>query len=197
MLILFLARILSVVFHPLVLFLPLPYLIIMHAENNYTEAVRWTFFSWLVVFILGIFIMYQVKTGRFTNLDVSVRSQRPLFFLSVGIAIAVYIISLLLFNGPLVMLVLAVGAILALGLIDLLNTRIKASIHVASVTSILFAFVVLNGILYSWVLLLIPMVAWSRIKLHKHTVSETVTGAIFGFFITIIVYVMIELVLKG
>ena len=192
-----LAGFLSIVFHPIILFLPVPYLIIMRAENNYFQAVIWTLFSWLILSVLGIFIMYQVKTGKFTNLDVSVRSQRPLFFLSVGIAIAVYSISLLLFNGPVVMLVLAGGAIVALGLLDLINSKIKTSIHVASVTSILCAFVVLNGLMYSWTLLLIPLVAWSRITLQRHSLSETIMGAIFGFFITIVVYVMIELVLKG
>lgn len=191
-LILFLARLLSLVFHPLILFLPIPYIIILHATSSITEAIRWTFISWLFIFIFGVIMLYQVKRGTFTNLDVSRREQRPLFFFYFAIIAIIYILSLWIFHGPIVMILLTVGVLCGLVLLDVINNKVKASIHVACVTSILFSFVILNGIAYSWVLVIIPFVAWSRIKLHRHTVSEVITGAVFGAFLTVLVYAIIE-----
>ena len=194
--VLLVARLVSSLFHPIVLLLPIPYLVIMRVSNNYIQAIRWTFISWAFIVIAGLVILYEVRTGKFTNLDVSRREQRPLLFSLIGITTIVYIFSLIIFRGPTVLLILAMGVIIGLVFLELINTKIKASIHVACVSSILFALVMLYGLAYFWLLFLIPFVAWSRIKLHRHSINETLIGALFGIFLTFLVYAMIEIGLQ-
>ena len=55
------------------------------------------------------------------------------------------------------------------------------------------------GILYGgifWALLLIaPLVAWSRVKLKKHEPLETIVGGLVGIIIVLMLYVVVKYVL--
>jgi len=190
------ARLLSTLFNPLILLLPVPYVVILHATHNVSLTWQWTFVTWLCMLAIGIFILYKVKEGKFTNLDVSKRQQRPILFGFIGLVAFIYIILLIVLHGPRVMVAITFGMLFGLILLDLINTKIKASIHVASVSGILLSFVILNGIAYAPLLLLIPFVAWSRVILHRHTIAETVIGACFGIFLTLIIYGMIEVIFQ-
>ncbi|HUD44617.1 MAG TPA: hypothetical protein VMR41_03695 [Patescibacteria group bacterium] len=194
--ILFIARILSTVLHPFLLFLPVPYFLVLHITNNVESAIKWTFFSWIFIFSVVVFVFYEVQRGRFSNYDISKQGQRSRFFLFVGLMTIIYISCLFLLHGPLEMVIVTFGSLLGLLLLDIINKYVKASIHVASVSAILLSFVILNGFSFIWLLLFIPLVAWSRVKLKSHTVLETITGGLFGILLTILVYVIIEYVFK-
>ncbi len=194
--VLYLARILSTLFHPAILFLPIPYIIISHTTSNVSEAIRWTFFSWIFIFSLAVYVFYEVKIGKFNNFDISNRKQRPRLFFAIGLLSLIYIATLILFQGPVSLIIITLGILFGLLGLDLINTMIKASIHVASVSGILLSIVILDGIQYWYLLLLVPLVAWSRIQLKRHTMGETITGAVFGFSLTIAMYGIIEYVLR-
>jgi len=190
------ARMLSLLLHPGILFLAVPYMVISHTNDNMQETIDWTFFSWIFIFTLVLIVWYQVRKGNFTNFDVSKREQRPKLFLYLGVLSFIYIVALFFLHGPLSMIIVTVGCLVGLLALDVINNTIKASIHVASVSGILLSFVLLNGIQFGFILLLVPFVAWSRIRLHRHTIAETVTGAFFGFFLTLTMYGIIEYVLR-
>lgn len=189
-----LARLLSSVFNPVILFLPIPYLVVLRTTDNIEVAIKWTFFSWIFIFSIAAFIYYQVKRGRFSNFDVSDRKDRPLLFSFVAIVSFIYISTLLILNGPISMILITIGIILGLVILDIINKYVKASIHVASVTCILLSITILAGFQYVFVLILIPFVAWSRVRLKRHTPVETIIGAIFGVCLTLFMYGIIKYV---
>jgi len=193
---LFFARVVSTLFHPFLLFLPVPYILILHSTNDIAKAIKWSFFSWIFIFSIVVFIYYQVRKGKFVNFDVSNREARPLLFLFVGIVSLIFSTFLFILHGPLALVVITFGVLFGLAALDIINKYVKASIHVASVSSILVSFVILNGWQFLWVLLIIPLVAWSRVKLHRHSILETVVGALFGICLTLFIYAMIEYVFK-
>ena len=74
-------------------------------------------------------------------------------------------------------------------IIDLhISLMIKASIHVATATSV----ILLIGMIYKGysliLLFLIPLLAWSRVKTREHTVLETIIGSLLGVALILIVY---------
>ena len=114
------ARILSIVLHPFILFLPVPYILVMRMTDNVDYAIKWTFFSWIFIFSVVIFVFYEVRMGKFNNFDISKREQRSRFFLFIGLLTLIYISCLFLLHGPLEMVVVTFGSLLGLLLLDVL-----------------------------------------------------------------------------
>ena len=99
-----------------------------------------------------------------------------------------YFISVMVFHGPNILIVGIVGLIMTLLTMSLINTKVKASIHVATISAMIFAVgIFYGGIQLLW-LLLIPLVAWSRVKIHRHTIREVAIGAIVGSALTLLMY---------
>jgi membrane-associated phospholipid phosphatase len=91
---------------------------------------------------------------------------------------------------------LALGIMIGLVLLEIINFYIKASIHVAVVCS----FVITMGLLYGGMVFLLlcvmaPLVAWSRLFLKKHTAIEVIAGTLFGSFVTSLTFFIGKLLL--
>lgn len=143
------SRIISDFFNPLV---SLVIYFVYFSIQNYTFKEAFThFLPILLITILPviIWIVWNVKTGRYTNMDVSNRVQRKTLY----IFIAVCIVSYLTFN------------------------YIKSSMHTAFnvlVSALFFAFDVKIG--FAWLGIAI-LVGITRIILKRHTVKEVFMGA--------------------
>jgi membrane-associated phospholipid phosphatase len=147
----------------------------------------WAGFNILLVILLPVgYILWLLRSHQVTDFDVYLREQRlrPYFFtLTCGgtswligiIAHAPHMI--LILNGASFIQMLVMGAI---------NTRWKISAHAATAASMSVMISILFGVGSLPVLLTIPLVAWSRVQLHRHTLAQTIGGATLGaatFFI--------------
>ena len=189
------ARIISGVSNPVFLSIPMSYALVFKSRGDLLYAFAWTFVSILFASLVGVFVVLAVRKGVFSDFDVSKRQERTPIFIFTGLLSILYFLIVFLLNGPKVLLI-ALGALL-FGVIiaDIINRKIKASIHLAVFSS----FSVIMGILYGgmfWVLLLIaPLVAWSRVKLKKHEPLETIVGGLVGIIIVLMLYVVVKYVL--
>lgn len=182
------ARAVSFLLGPIFVLLPVPYILVGTLNQNYVYALKWTIFSYSFILAVAIFIVLGVLLGVFSNFDVSKREQRPLLFLFSAFAMFCYLLSLITLNGPKVLFIALFAIILGLMVIVIVNRWIKASIHMATATSvILFIDIVYKGYFFL-LLFLIPLLAWSRVKMKEHTPLETVVGSILGIVITLVVY---------
>lgn len=189
-----LARIISDIFNPVVLLFPLPYLLLLRSTTDAMYSFRWAFLSWLFLILFGVLVIYLVRKRIFSDLDVSKREERPLLFLLASVLTIAYSFCVFLLNGPQVLMVTALGILVGLLMLNLINSRIKASIHVATVSALLFTIGIVYSGIYLGLLLLIPVVAWARVITHRHTVSEVVIGSIFGSLLTLLMYILVKLV---
>ncbi len=185
------ARIISFFSNPIIVLLAAPYVLVDKVSNNDLYALKWTMFSYIFMGLVVLFVLAGVLIGFFSDIYISKKEQRPLLFSFVGLITFFYLISVLLLQGPKVLMVAVLGVFLGLIIIDVLNRWIKASVHLATLS----AFVLAGGIVYGqylfWLLLpLIPIVAWSRVKTKGHTVPEAILGGILGATLTIIVYII-------
>ena len=147
--------------------------------------------SILLCFLLFAFlpflpIIYYYKKNV-VDLDVSRRETRTPFFL---IAIALYSIAAIVFyaTDTKIMFLLALGYTFATVILLIINRFWKVSVHAAGVTGPIFALVFVFGIMLFPLSLIIVLVSWSRIKLKKHTLAQTLVGSLIPIAVGLVVY---------
>lgn len=184
------ARVISFVLSPVFVLFPIPFILVSKFSSDYSNALKWSIFSYAFILVVVIFVITGVMLGIFTNFDVSKREQRPLLFSFSAFVIFCYLLSLIVLRGPKILFLAVFAIIFGLIILALVNKWTKASVHVATATAVLL----LVGFAYKgyfFLLLgLIPLLAWSRIKTKKHTVAETMVGGALGIVITLVVYLI-------
>lgn len=190
------ADLISFVFNPYFLILPIPYLLVVRQTGDPLYAVKWTIFTAFFLLIIGVAVLYSLRKRYFTDLDISRREQRPLLFLMLSVFSILYFCTLFYFHGPLVLFISLGGIFISIMIFALLNTMIKASIHVASITALIFSFSLLYNGIFLLFLFLIPLIAWSRLYLKKHTNEEVIVGGIAGVAIPLVIFIVFKVVLS-
>ncbi len=187
------ARIISLLFNPVFIITFLPFFLDYKTSSNLSLSINWTIYTLVFLGAVGLFVTYGVYKKIFTDFDVSKREQRPLLFLFFTIAGILYTLGLLIFKGPWILLVNAVGILFGVFLVSLINLKIKASLHVATLSALASAIAVVYRGYYYFIFLIIPLVAWSRIKTKRHTLPETIVGGFVGVFLSLFMYYIIKL----
>lgn len=191
------ARSISFLLSPLFVLLPIPYILVSRFTENHIYALKWMIFSYAFILAVAVFVLIGVALGVFSNFDVSKREQRPLVFIFTAFTISCYVLSLLILDGPKILFIAVFAIILGLIVISFVNRWIKASIHVATLTSFLLWMYILYRGYYFLFLLLIALLSWSRVKTKEHTILETVVGSVLGVLLTVIVYAISRYFLIG
>lgn len=145
--------------------------------------------AWFAVLLLSstiapmFLILGLKKIGKVSDYNISFREQRflPLLVL-VGVNLIGYefmkqldaprfLSGILLFN--------AVNTVIIL----LVTLQWKISIHLFSFTSSIALLFITFGLPMLWLLLLMPLLMWSRIHLKAHNFMQTLLGGLIGFLL--------------
>jgi len=129
---------------------------------------------------LAILMAVQVRSGRWDDVDASHRAERPALFAVAGLgllALAVYLAVAQPISPLLRGLLAPVGL---LGGAALVNRWVKASLHVGF--AVLAAAVLIQvGSVVGWAMVLVvPVLGWSRLALRRHHPGEIVAGVLLG-----------------
>jgi len=125
----------------------------------------------------------ELRKGGISDWHIRNRRERlkPVPILSLIMAVALPLTVLVVFNGPR-LLVAVLGGATVMSLLNLLVTvRWKISQHVSGVAFALGSVVGVVGLGAAPALLLVPVVAWARVKLGAHTLAQTIAGGLAGF----------------
>lgn len=191
------ATIISFILNPLFIAYLVPFLIVYKYTDSGWYALKWTLFISLFV-VLGIsYLFYGRLRGYFSDFDISKRKERFRFYRLVFILSLIFlIISLLLKGFTFPLSILAFGITIGIISYSIVNRKIKASGHIGVLCAfevvLYFLFGLEAFVLTVWA---VPFLAWSRLYLKRHTMSEIIAGAFLGvgvslftFFIGTIVY---------
>lgn len=147
----------------------------------------------LAVLIPLIFLIVQVRLGNVTDMDIHLREQRQGSLLTTALGSAVTWIAMATWGAHQAvhfMVSLAVAQWLAIYLITL---RWKISVHSTSAMGIsLFVFRTFGASVLP-VFLTVPLVAWSRVKLRRHSPLQTLAGIGLGTALFLLVSVLFAL----
>lgn len=187
-----LARFVSFVFNPLIILTFLPFFLVYKSTNNLNTALLWSVYTCVFLSVIAVFIFLGVRRKIFSDWDVSVRSQRPMLFSFFLILGSIYLLGLFLFHAPRILFIVTISMLIGVLIVSAINRRIKASLHVAIVSALILGVVLGLGGYYIFLLLLVPLVGWSRVKMKRHTLSETMVGGIVGSLLLLGIYGFFE-----
>ena len=115
----------------------------------------------------------------------SKREQRIYLFPVVLFAGVTFLFSLIAFNGPRALFLAIIYFLISVAILALVNLKVKASIHVGSITAATVSAVYFFGDQYLFLLVLIPIMAWARVREKRHTLRETIVGFFLGFLLAL------------
>jgi putative transposase len=185
-----LAKIISSILAPLVVVIPATFVVSYFGTKNIILSLEWTLVSLAFILVLIAPLVFLVKKGQFANLDVSVQQQRPLLFLIEFIFALVYFAVLYFFHAPKDLFIGIITIFALLIVFGIVNKFIKASGHVGMLAAIITLFVFKGGPIYLWGFILVPILAWSRIKIKRHTLKEVIAGLIVGILVASIIAII-------
>ncbi|PQA97622.1 hypothetical protein SAMN05421796_102314 [Chryseobacterium piscicola] len=176
------SRVISDFFNPLISLIIFFVYLSFH-EYNLKQALS-HFLPILLIVIIPIvtWIFYNVKTGKYTNMDVSNRIQRKTLYIFIGICVILYLSYTYLKSGRFDFVMLFI-LILLLAL-QISNYFIKSSMHTAFnifVATLFFNIETYMGIIW---LFIAGLVGITRIILKRHTTKEVILGAFIAFLVS-------------
>ena len=190
------AELISLVLNPLVILMPVPFFLVFERTDNLMRSLAWTIISAFFLFVYFLLIVVGIRLKVFSDLDVSKREQRPILFI-VGLFIAIsYLIILFLFHAPGILQTGTFALILGLFIIGIFNMFTKVSGHLAVLSSFLTFVVLVEGWRFLVLFVLLPILAWARIKTKNHTPLQTILGSTIGILTTAIIYVIVKSAVK-
>ncbi len=183
------ARWVSIIGHPF-LCIVLLMLLVLPAHVGEASAIRIAGIVVLAGLIpLGIFMWRRHASGRWLTIDASSPKDRPLAYMAAFAVLAALSLYFLLTEPSSEILRGSIAFALIIGIGAAFNRWIKLSMHMA--------FAVFTGLILLKIspgyglaiLILVPLVGWSRLALSRHTVREVVGGCILGVVVAIVILI--------
>lgn len=136
----------------------------------------------IIIIPVIIWLVWNVKTGRYTNMDVSNRVQRKTFYIFTAITVILYLLFHFVKNGSVDFLMLFI--LILLFALQVSNFFIKSSMHTAFNVFVAALFYSSNwkmGIAWLGIAVIVGI---TRVILKRHTVKEVFMGAGIAFLIS-------------
>lgn len=147
-------------------------------------AWRWTmFYITLTILAPCAYIIWMVRAGKAVDFHLPNREQRirPLQ-LSLATALITWLVMYEVQAPRLLQMLAAVNGIQT-ALFLMITFRWKISLHCTAATILSELAFVLFGASAAPLTMSIPLIAWSRVHLERHTVAQTIAGVLLGVLI--------------
>ncbi len=141
---------------------------------------------WTVVYlalVLGPPLAYLAALyarGHVSDLDLSTREERLRPYLVAVAALALAAALLYTGGAPPLLTTLAAALALEFALLFAITLAWKISAHAAAAATLAALAVALASPLAPLWILLVPLVCWARVHLGRHTITQTIAGALLG-----------------
>ncbi len=175
-----LARWISIVAHPFVMTGVMVAGSALHFGSVRDAASALLLVGVAAILPVALLMIGQVRGGKWDNADASNRAERPILYAAGLIALAALLTYELMFRPGSFLIRGVVVVMIMLAVCAIVTRWIKVSLHMAfaalSATTLL-----LLGSPAGWLLLVVlPILAWSRLALSRHTVAEVASGSVAG-----------------
>lgn len=174
-----LARWISNIAHPILI--SLSGVVIIALALGTLTAWKWAFIGLLItVGIPSLYLLWLVRSGRVTDMDVFIRQQRKgPYMVTIGCLLLCWVV-MLLGQAPLTFIVVLSASIVEMLMLFLVNLRWKISAHATTASGFTVLLWQLLGPIGLLSVLFTVLVIWSRVYLKRHTLHQTLAGAALG-----------------
>ena len=149
-----------------------------------------------VQFLLSLCIpfayhLWNLKNGKISDFDVTIRIERyKPYIVMIGSSLLSLLV-LILLNAPSLLIVISAACTIQISIMFLINFYWKISGHTSTIASYAALLCIVGGNLRFLSLLFIPLMSWSRVRLKRHTLGQTIAGAFLGvsvFLISLLIF---------
>lgn len=189
------ANLTSNILNPFLVSLAVILLLSFTSTSSISEALKWSLIL-ITVSILPVFsvIVYLVRNQKLEGIFVSPRRQRNKIYLLASFCAVAGCIVILYLGAPLVLVVSLVAGLSAMIVFTCINLLWKISVHTAFVAASVTVVIILYGSIGTVTAVLIPPIAWSRIELEHHSITQVVAGALLAALIVVVVFYLFGLI---
>lgn len=177
------ARLISIILSPVTVSLPFIALVASysHESNALLSAALTLFF---LSFGPTIYIIMGVRSGKFTDVDVSLRSQRtgPFLFSILSSLLGFFVLDNIHGSKNLesVLLITVISGIILM----IVTFWWKISMHASSLSGAITMLSILYGKIMLPAFLLVLLVSWSRVVLRRHTIAQVTVGSLVSIVLS-------------
>jgi len=185
------AHYVSNILSPVAISLPFVLLVALYHAQNVPMALL---SALIVLFFLSfgpmIYILIGVRMGKFSDPDVSMRSQRvgPFLF-GIGSSLVGFV-TLFVTHGPKNLQTLVLITIISGVVMMVVTLWWKISIHASSLAAVATVLTALYGLVLLTSFVLLIAVCWSRVVLRRHTLGQVVAGSLVSIALTSLILVI-------
>ncbi|HPC36684.1 MAG TPA: hypothetical protein P5268_07290 [Candidatus Marinimicrobia bacterium] len=182
------ARLISVILHPLII-APLTYALIIWHSSEIGRTQKLVYLGLVliaIIFIPLISVLYLKKRGKTASLDVPERDKRiSPFIICIAGYFSVWLLLKLSGAPPTITLLMwCYGFNTAIATI--ITHYWKISVHGMALGGPIAALGFIISPVFYWGILTAPLIVYSRVKLKAHTATQVITGFLLGFLLTLI-----------
>ncbi len=184
-----LAEVISVVFEPFtVSFLAL--LLVVNSLNiSFSTKVFW----FVSAVLLGglpplVVLIYEKRVGKIHDWFMTNRLERRDVQLAWFFGSALFLLFASYFSAPRLLMALSLTLLLLSLLITFATLFWKISVHMVGVSLFVLLLLLVFSANFLFLTVLIPLVAWARMTLKAHTLSQVTVGSIVTIIITYAVF---------
>ena len=183
------ARALSYIFDGTIISIPILIIICLVLVDNTTRALGWAVLCLTFAMIIPyLYIRILIRKKVLDDLHISNKEDRikPLIITIISNTVGFSILYIL--KAPLFLKAMFLIVIISTIIFGIITYFWKVSAHTAWITFMVITFNILFGKWMLFLLPLIPMVGWARVKIKRHTVKQVISGSIISFITTFFVY---------
>ncbi|NPV56615.1 MAG: phosphatase PAP2 family protein [Anaerolineae bacterium] len=149
-----------------------------------TAAWTWAWIGIITNILVPVaFILWMLKRGNISDFDIYYREQRKLPYLVTLSCSMVTVTAMLIGGAPMIFVIIIAASLTQMMIMFLINRRWKISAHAAGMASFsMFLFHSL-GVTALPALFGIPLMIWSRVRLKRHTLFQTLAGSALGIIV--------------
>jgi len=182
------ARLVSNIFHPWAILVPVIALAAYQTANGSAEWVKWALLALVPAIVFPpIYVKIRAisRGGRTQKISRSlVRNDPDQLFIMTALFGVPSALILYYFDGPRSLLSIILGVTAVMFVISLVNLKYRASFHMSMVTSMLTALWFLFGPISLITFLVIPVLGVSRYQMGEHTPNQMVIGFLIGLVVS-------------
>ncbi len=145
------------------------------------EAWQWAWiFVALVVLVPTLYVVLLLKQGKIENFHIPNRENRKKPYLVIIGSNLLGVILMALMGAPFLLVAFGVMGVTQSTLLFLINMYWKISGHATAISGLSVFIVAALGWSLAPVLVMVPLVAWARIRTYSHTFWQTIAGILTG-----------------
>jgi len=184
-----LAQLTSNILNPFLVSLIVIILLSVEATAGSDDALKWSLIS-IALSVLPVFavVIYMVRQKKLDGIFVNPRQQRSGIYLLATVLAVIACFVLTYLEAPKLLKVTFITGLAAIVVFMVINRFWKISLHTAFVAASVTVMTIVYGAAGALTILLLPPVAWARIRLKQHSPAQVAAGALISAAIVVVVF---------